>query len=184
MTAAPLRLFAALELPADARARLAAWAAAAVPEGVRPVPEANLHLTLAFLGERPPRDVAACAAAVRGAAHPLGPLSCAGVLWLPPRRPVVLTVAIAPDPALEALQDAVAGALEAALGGWRRDDRPFLPHVTAGRVRRGARVSAVVLSPEPPALVFAPKTVTLFASYAASGGSRHEVLARAPLPRE
>ena len=55
-----LRLFVALELPAPARAALAAFRAAAADPAVwRPVPDEALHLTLAFLGHRPEADVPA-----------------------------------------------------------------------------------------------------------------------------
>ena len=53
-----LRLFVALDLPAPARAALAAFRAAAADPAVwRPVPDEALHLTLAFLGHRPEADV-------------------------------------------------------------------------------------------------------------------------------
>ena len=53
-----LRLFVALDLPAPARAALAAFRAAAADPAVwRPLPDEALHLTLAFLGHRPEADV-------------------------------------------------------------------------------------------------------------------------------
>ena len=53
-----LRLFVALDLPAPARAALAAFRAAAADPAIwRPVPDEALHLTLAFLGHRPEADV-------------------------------------------------------------------------------------------------------------------------------
>ena len=54
-----VRLFVALDLPAEARAALAAFRdEAADPEVWRPVPEASFHVTLAFIGHREADDVA------------------------------------------------------------------------------------------------------------------------------
>ncbi|EDV2239190.1 RNA 2',3'-cyclic phosphodiesterase, partial [Salmonella enterica subsp. enterica serovar Typhimurium] len=48
----PKRLFFAIDLPDDARAQIIAWRAAHfASEDGRPVAAANLHLTLAFLGD-------------------------------------------------------------------------------------------------------------------------------------
>ena len=48
----PKRLFFALELPAEVQRQIVHWRAASFPEDAgRPVTAANLHLTLAFLGE-------------------------------------------------------------------------------------------------------------------------------------
>jgi len=46
------------------------------------VPEANLHLTLAFLGSRSRADADAVAALLPALAGPLGVLTTAGALWL------------------------------------------------------------------------------------------------------
>ena len=48
----PKRLFFAIELPGDVQQQIVHWRAASFPEDAgRPVAAANLHLTLAFLGE-------------------------------------------------------------------------------------------------------------------------------------
>ncbi|EEJ8568804.1 RNA 2',3'-cyclic phosphodiesterase, partial [Salmonella enterica subsp. enterica] len=48
----PKRLFFAIDLPDDARTQIIAWRAAHfASEDGRPVAAANLHLTLAFLGD-------------------------------------------------------------------------------------------------------------------------------------
>ena len=65
--AVSLRLFVALDLPAPARAALVAFRdAAADPAVWRPVPDASLHVTLAFLGHRPEEHVGAVAAVLQG----------------------------------------------------------------------------------------------------------------------
>jgi 2'-5' RNA ligase len=177
-----LRLFVALELPGGAAAELAGWGRAAAPDGVRPVPAANLHVTLAFLGACDAADAAAAADVVRTCAprEPIA-LRTAGALWLPPRRPGVLTVALAPVPALLALHEAVGAALRAALA-WAPERRPFRPHVTVGRVRRGARVRPGEESGPPPALDVDAPALALLCTVPAPDGSGYERLASVPCP--
>jgi exodeoxyribonuclease V alpha subunit len=91
------RLFAALELPADVRAGLAAFGrdAAARDRALRPTREDALHLTLAFLGHRALDEIDPAREAVRGVAgSPAPALTLADPLWLAPRRPHVLTVGL------------------------------------------------------------------------------------------
>ena len=65
-------------------------------------------------------------------------LALGGALWLAPRRPHVLTVAVEDaDGALAALQARVVEALAEAAGRDEPERRPFRPHVTVARVRRG-----------------------------------------------
>ena len=90
-----LRLFVALDLPAPARAALAAFrAAAADPEVWRPVPDEALHLTLAFLGHRPEADVPKVVDVLRGAPMHAPRLALGAALALPPKRPRVLTAEV------------------------------------------------------------------------------------------
>jgi 2'-5' RNA ligase len=174
-----MRLFVALELPGAARGALAAWAERAAPPEVRRVPADDLHLTLAFLGERAEPDAEAVAALLAGVARPLGKLRTAGALWLPPRRPGVLTVALAGDPGLSALRADLVRALAAATD-WTAEERPFRAHVTVGRIRRGTPVHTAGLAP-PPELDVGAEALTLYRSHTGPGGSRYEALARAPL---
>lgn len=174
-----MRLFVALELPADVRAQLAAWADAAAPRPVHRVPADNLHLTLAFLGSRSAEEASAAGALLAALAQPLGVLRAAGALWLPPRRPRVLTVALDVGEALAAMQADLVTALQAAIG-FEREARPFRPHVTVGRVARDARVDGRrALDPPAPVVSFHAVALTLYRSHTGPGGSRYEPLARA-----
>ncbi|MEA2223568.1 MAG: 2,3-cyclic 3-phosphodiesterase [Solirubrobacteraceae bacterium] len=173
-----MRLFVALDLPADARAGLAAWADTAAPAAVRRVPEANLHVTLAFLGPRSEPDAGTVGALLAGLARPLGPLHSAGALWLPPRRPGVLAVALHGAQDLSSLRADLVAGLESAIG-FEAERRPFAPHVTVGRVRRGTPVDTRhALDPAAPELAFAPAALTLYRSHTGAGGARYEPLAR------
>ncbi len=174
-----LRLFVALELPGEVRAALAAWADDAAPPEVRRVAVDNLHLTLAFLGSRSAQEADAVTALLDAVAAPVGELRTAGALWLPPRRPGVLTVALAGAPGLSALQAAVVAGLVDAVG-FETESRSFRPHVTVGRVRRGPGVRASGLA-DPPQLAFEAQALTLFRSQIGPGGPKYEALARAAL---
>ena len=178
-----MRLFAALEPPAEARALLAAWgtAAAARDRALRAVPAASLHMTLHFLGERPEGEAGALRDALAGMPDTPVALEGTGTLWLSPRRPHVLTCGLmSPGTALSTLHVALRGALEAAAPGWRADTRPLRPHVTVARVR--ARMRPATDRPPPaPALAFEASAVILERSVLDPAGARYETLARFPL---
>jgi 2'-5' RNA ligase len=174
-----MRLFVALELPAEARAALAGWAAAAAPEAMRRVPAESLHVTLAFLGGRTAADADAVSALLGRVARPVGELAAGDALWLPPRRPGVLAVALRAGPALAELHQDLTAALAAAIG-FEPERRALRPHVTVARAQREARLRPAPLQPPPPALSFEPDALVLYRSHTGPGGARSEPLARAP----
>jgi 2'-5' RNA ligase len=176
-----LRTFVALDLPEVVRSELAGWCTRVAPADVRRVPAENLHLTLAFLGSRSAEEAAALAPLLAPLAHAaaVGTLSTTEALWLPPRRPGVLTVAIATGDGLARLQAALVSALVAAIA-FEPERRAFRPHVTVGRVARGARVRDGALEP-PPALTFHVPSMTLYRSRSVRGGARYEELASVDL---
>jgi 2'-5' RNA ligase len=173
-----LRLFVALDVPQAVRAALAAWCERVAPKGVRRVPAENLHLTLAFLGSRSVDEAAEVGALLAPvAAWPVGSLATAEALWLPPRSPGVLTVAIDAGDGLDALRSALVARLREAIA-FEPERRTFRPHLTVGRVPRGAHVAVDVLRP-PPQLEFEPCALTLYRSQSGRGGARYEALASA-----
>jgi 2'-5' RNA ligase len=179
------RLFAALELPAAVRDQLADFGRAAAEQdfALRAVHDDALHVTLAFLGHRALAEVdparAALLEAAGGAAAP--PLELGAPLWLSPRRPHVLTVGLEDaGGGLAALQARVVERLAAALP-WEPESRPFRPHVTVARVRRGARPRTGDL-PEAPAGAFSAPAVVLYRSFLGGGGpARYQPLERVAL---
>ena len=176
-----MRLFVALELPEPAVAALAAWARRAEREGLRLVPRESLHVTLAFLGERPDEDVEAIVGALEEAPREPVPLRARAPAWLPPRRPSVLAVDLDdPDDACARLQAAVSESL-AALGVFTPEKRAFRPHVTVARVRRGARVDKSLPEISDP-MTFAAAALTLYRSRLSPKGASYDALARTPLP--
>ena len=175
------RLFAALELPAAVRAQLASFggAAAARDPALRAVGEEALHVTLAFLGHSDVADLAPAAEAVRRLCTAAPPLALGDALWLAPRRPHVLTVALDDlDGTLATLRATLVKSLAAALE-WEAESRPFRPHVTVARVRRGPRPRRDL--PDPPRATFAGEAVTLFRSHLGRGPARYEALERLEL---
>jgi RNA 2',3'-cyclic 3'-phosphodiesterase len=175
------RLFVALELPVAVRGQLAAFghAAADGDEGLRAVGEDALHATLAFLGHRDVADLAPAAEAVRNADTAAPALALGDPLWLAPRRPHVLTVALDDiDGTLATLRATLVERLAEALD-WEAESRRFRPHVTVARVRRGARVRRDL--PDAPQATFAGEAVTLFRSHLGRGPARYEALERVAL---
>lgn len=174
------RLFAALELPAPVRTALVTWRTAQLShvDGLRATqPDAlSLHITLCFLGSQPVADIARIAEACTAAAGFRRPaLSIGRPLWLPVRRPRVLTVEIDDDGGLRAIQTALAGAL--GQGGWfEPEQRRFLPHVTVARTgREGLRRPPKVCPPKP--ISFVGSTVALMRSHLGAGPASYERLA-------
>ena len=162
-----------MELPEHVRAGLARWTAEAVAgrEGLRAVPEASLHVTLVFLGQTPASDVPAVWGSVPDGVRAPS-LTGAGLLALPRRRPHVFALTLGEhDGGAATLQRGIAEALGVA------ERRPWLPHITLARVRKGHRVTR--LADDPPRVdPFDATAVSLLRSHP---GSRYEVLERAEL---
>lgn len=178
------RLFVAVDLPDTVRRSLATWAGevAGSSDDLRLVAPEGLHLTVIFLGDQPLVRVAEIDAAMSAAADGPVPLGLGDPLWLAPRRPHVLTVAVDdPAGALAALHRGVENALVGA-GLHTRERRAFRPHVTVARVRRGAHVDAPEL-PAPDPARFSAEGLTLYRSRLGRSGAQYEALATVALPR-
>jgi RNA 2',3'-cyclic 3'-phosphodiesterase len=147
--------------------------------GLRLIDARWLHVTLCFLGGRPLDEVGEIAAACRAAVVPEAlPLSLGEALWLPPRRPRVVAVELVDALSrLAELQAAVSAGL-ASGGFYEPETRPFLGHVTVGRVGRGGRVGRSPAEPLPPPspVAFDAEAVTLYRSRLGRGGARYEAL--------
>ena len=134
-----MRLFIGIGLPPECR-RTIAGAVSPLRDKMVPgswVPERNLHLTLKFLGETPPGRVNELAGLMAEAAREIPPfglrveqaggfptLRAPRVLWVGIREPLEL---------VGKLHENMENALSEA--GFPRDERPYHPHVTVGRVR-------------------------------------------------
>ena len=176
------RLFLALDLPEPARASIAAWRDQLVSEraDLRPVRPEALHVTLVFLGWQDESASSRIAEAAFGAlpdgsAPRLTPL---GVRAVPPRRPRLFALDLEDEGGrATAVQAAASAALEA--GGWYRPERrPFWPHLTLARAKRGERRVRPIEDGPPPPNPFEAAAVTLYRSTLRPQGALYEPLAR------
>ena len=177
-------MFVALDLPERARATIAAWRDELVAgrRDLRPVAPEALHVTLAFLSWQDEAAAQRIAEAAFGAAAAIGRprLAADGVRPLPPRGPRLFALDLEDeDERASALQAAVSDALEA--GGWYRPEkRPFWPHVTLARVKRGERARPLE-GPPAPSESFEADGLTLYRSTLRPQGAVYEPLARTTL---
>lgn len=184
------RTFIGVEVGNDVRATATALQQTLAEAGadVKWVEPQNLHLTLLFLGEVDDRELHAVSRAMADAVagEPPFTLRASGVGAFPNlRRPKTVWAGIA-DGSAELVR--LHGLLEQSLldlGAYRREDRPYSPHLTLGRVKSEADGQALA-----PALVkHADWTggratvgeVVLFASDLRREGPVYTVLARGPL---
>lgn len=133
-----MRLFLAINIPADVRLEIIAAAAALrdiAPE-LTWVREPHLHLTLKFLGDVDPAkapDVAAAAATAAGRHRELL-LSLGGIGAFPNfRRARIVWMGVSNDPRLELLHHDIELACEPL--GFELEGRPFRPHLTLARTK-------------------------------------------------
>jgi 2'-5' RNA ligase len=175
------RLFIAVSLGDEDRRTLIAWAREAVggDRGIRVVAAEQVHLTLAFLGHRPLDEVAGLSELVDSfAGQPAPALSTGAALWLSPRRPHVLTVAVNDETdGLTALHASVWDGLEEL--GYEREERRFRPHLTVARVRHGWSAPTALPLPPTPQLDLDVRGVTLMRSFLGGGPARYEALTQA-----
>jgi 2'-5' RNA ligase len=163
-----LRLFLALCLPEATVAQLVGWQEAELRGRI--VAPGNLHVTLAFLGTRPAGELRAIADELAGAARVAG-LPVLSVRRYRETRSVGMLVFDDEDGRAAALADDVHGRLER-LGVYRREARPWLPHVTVLRFRTPPR-----LRPELPDLGrVSPSEAAVYHSVLRPTGAQYEVL--------
>jgi RNA 2',3'-cyclic 3'-phosphodiesterase len=165
-----LRLFLALRLPEPVLDVLEAWQEEHL-RSVRIVPRGHLHVTLAFLGSRPAGELDAIVRELRAAAAD----APADLRLSPSRYRETRSVAML------ALDDHGGGATGLAqdvqarlerLGVYRRESRPWLPHVTVARFRERPRLRL-----DPPAMgTFVPSDAAAYLSRLHPGGAQHVVL--------
>ena len=178
-------MFVALDLPDAVRAQLAAWRdeLTAGRRDLRPVAPEALHVTLVFLGWQDESAAKAISDMAFGAAaESAAPVLRAGAVRpLPPRDPRLFALDLDDEGGrAAALQAAVSDALEA--GRWYRPEkRPFWPHLTLARVKRGERRVAGLAGAPPPAQPFQAAQLTLYRSTLRPQGALYEPLARASL---
>jgi RNA 2',3'-cyclic 3'-phosphodiesterase len=184
------RLFVALDLPEEMRGEIVAWGRESLADSaLRRVAPESLHLTLAFLGHRPEKEVEAIAAAVGECAGPAPWVELLEPVQRPPRGRARVYALPALSPGAEMLQAGLAQRLGDG-GFYEPEKRAFWPHVTVARVRpeaRGSRRPAAVSEPPgglPERLLEARicRRMTLYRSELQSTGARYVPLAQVQLP--
>jgi 2'-5' RNA ligase len=144
------RLFVALDLPQRVRAGIVTWGERALADpALRPVPEESLHVTLAFLGYRPEKEIDRLAEIVESIESPAPGIELRDPVARPPRgRPRLYALPV-DSPAAVSLQASLQERLVAA-HLYRPEKRPFWPHLTVARVRpegKGSQRPRRVASP-------------------------------------
>ena len=128
-----MRLFTALNLPADLRSEIAALRDPDALDARWTAPD-QYHVTLRFLGETDPDTAERMTARLDRVQAPAVDGTPYGLDVLPSRRrPSVLVVGLERTDPLLTLYEAVSDALEAE--GLAPEDRTYRPHVTLARVR-------------------------------------------------
>jgi 2'-5' RNA ligase len=169
------RLFCALRLPDETVEALVSWQArelrsAAAVAGARLVPRGNVHVTLAFLGSRPERELASIGGALRDAAASAGRIRL-GVRGYRETRSVGMLTFDDEHGHAASMAEHLHGLLED-LGAYRREARPWLPHVTVLRFRERPRFEP----PLPELGDVVPSDAAVYISRLRPGGADYEVL--------
>lgn len=168
-----LRLFCALRLPDDVLDRLQAWQDEQLSGRI--VPRGNLHATLAFLGSRPATELPEITAALVEASRDAGE-----IVFSPRRyretRSVGMLVFDDQSGEGRRLAERLYDGLER-LGVYRREKRPWLPHVTVLRFRSPPKLDPVV----PELGTFGPSDAAVYMSRLRPSGAQYEALETAAL---
>jgi 2'-5' RNA ligase len=185
------RLFVALDLPQAVLGGIEAWQRSWDDPALRPVPAGNLHLTLAFLGYRPEREIERIASlALEVGERPAPSIELlAEPVAVPRSRPRLFAVDTR-APAVSVLQQGVSDRLEAERL-YRPEKRPFWPHLTLARVKpqqRSSKRPAIVERPPGPLpealrVPFRAVRMRLYRSYLRPQGAEYVPLAEVELDR-
>jgi 2'-5' RNA ligase len=183
-------MFIALDLPDEVRSALVAWGRGDLRDpALRPVPEASLHITLAFLGYLPEKEIQRLAAIIEGRAGPAPRVELGDPVGRPERGRPRLFALPASSPMTVDMQGRLQEELvEARL--YEPEKRPFWPHVTVARVRREKRGSSrpAPVSRRPGGLPkdllrsFGGVRLTLYRSELQPQGAQYTPLAQVELP--
>jgi RNA 2',3'-cyclic 3'-phosphodiesterase len=158
---------------------------------VRWVPAHNIHLTIKFLGDVSPNNMAMLMDKLKSevSRQPAFTITIGGIDAYPtPKRPRVVWIGIDAPPKLAELVRLVES--ETAKLGYASEDRPFSPHLTLGRVSQNAtpeqvrQVAEVLAGFEVGELGKADvNEVVLFKSELRPSGSEYAPLLRVPLQK-
>jgi 2'-5' RNA ligase len=163
------RLFCGLRLPDRALDTLSDWQAEHIRAG-RPVPRDHLHVTLAFLGHRPVEELESILGALREAAAAAGPIRLVPERYRETRSVGMLVLRDLGGEATR-LAEELQGRLER-LGVYKREQRPWLPHLTVVRFRERPRLRP----PVPELGEVSPSDAAAYHSVLRSSGAQYLVV--------
>jgi 2'-5' RNA ligase len=164
-----LRLFLALRLPDGTLDEIERWQCEQLSD-VRVVRREHLHVTLAFLGHRSAGELEGIVGVLREAAGGAGEIRLTPVRYRETRSVGMLVLDDGGGEATRLAED-LHERLDR-LGIYRREGRPWLPHLTVARWRERPR-----LRPELPSVgTFVPSDAAAYLSRLHPGGARYEVL--------
>jgi 2'-5' RNA ligase len=186
------RLFVALDLPEKLREGIVSWGNDELRDpALRAVAPESLHVTLAFLGYLPEREIERLGEIVRGLGATAPTLRLENPVAKPSLRRARLFALPAIAPGTAPLQRELEQRLVAERL-YKSEKRPFWPHVTVARVKSGGAGSRRPAKVErPPGAL--PKRlletalcvrVTLYRSVFQPQGSRYTPLAQVELSRD
>ena len=173
-----MRAFIALPMPEAAIDPLLQLQAR-LPKG-RPVPEENLHLTVAFLGDQPEHAFEAVHEELLTLRQEAISIELAGAAFFGGQHGQALGLEVDGGPGLRDLYDRVVWRVRGA--GITLERRRFRPHVTVARLPRGAEPGSALATLS--AAQIGPVSLTelaLVSSTLREDGAVHEVLASYPL---
>ncbi|HET7590509.1 MAG TPA: RNA 2',3'-cyclic phosphodiesterase [Solirubrobacterales bacterium] len=135
------RLFVALDLPEDLRDGIVAWGKRELRDpALRVAPRESLHITLAFLGYLPEREIERLEEVVARLESPAPTIELGDPVAKPSFRRARLFALPADSDGAIALQAELEGEL-VAQRLYKPEQRPFWPHVTVARVKSGGKGS-------------------------------------------
>lgn len=129
------RLFVALDLPNEVREGIVAWGRRElVDPALRVVPPESLHVTLAFLGYMPEKEIGRLGEIVEGIASAAPAVRLGDPVAKPnPRRARIFALPAESAAAIELQAELEERLVDARL--YEPEKRPFWPHVTVARVK-------------------------------------------------
>jgi 2'-5' RNA ligase len=135
------RLFVALDLPDALRGGIVAWGRGELTDpALRPVRPESLHITLAFLGYMPEREIEPLGEIVATIETPAPSVALGDPVARPSRNRARLFALPADSPGAVALQAELQEKLVAERL-YKPEKRPFWPHLTVARVKPEGRGS-------------------------------------------
>jgi 2'-5' RNA ligase len=186
------RLFVALDLPDAMRRGIVDWGREELRDpALRVVGAESLHITLAFLGYMPEKEIEPLAEIIQGLGAGAPSIELGEPVAKPSLRRARLFALPVTSPGAVALQSELEEAL-VAKRLYGPEKRPFWPHVTVARVKsasRGSKRPAPVEKPPGalPKRLLEPALcvrVTLYRSVLQPQGSRYAPLAQVKLSRD